>query len=68
MALVDEMLAWAAYELKPWQSDAARRLFQKVTLNDGDYNDLLLMLKGSPSPQASMKVDQLSDLLCDCFH
>lgn len=47
MALLDEMLSWAANELKPWQSDAVRRLFQKVTLDDGDYNDLLLMLKGT---------------------
>ena len=47
MALLDEMLAWAAHELKPWQSDAVRRLFQKVTLDDGDYDDLLLMLKGT---------------------
>ncbi|HEX6704147.1 MAG TPA: AAA family ATPase [Albitalea sp.] len=47
MALLDEMLAWAAYELKPWQSDAVRRLFQQVTLDDGDYDDLLLMLKGT---------------------
>lgn len=47
MALLDEMLAWATNELKPWQSDAVRRLFQKVTLDDGDYGDLLLMLKGA---------------------
>lgn len=47
MALLDEMLSWAANELKPWQSDAVRRLFQKVTLDDGDYDDLLLMLKST---------------------
>jgi len=47
MALLDDMLAWSAKELKDWQSDAVRRLFQNVTLGDSDYADLLLMLKAS---------------------
>lgn len=47
MALLDEMLTWATNELKPWQSDAVRRLFQKVVLDDADYDDLLVMLKGT---------------------
>ncbi|MGR4872222.1 hypothetical protein ACIPRI_25510 [Variovorax sp. LARHSF232] len=47
MALLDDMLVWSAKELKDWQSDAVRRLFQKVTLDDGDYSDLLLMLKST---------------------
>ena len=63
MALLDEMLTWATYELQPWQSDAVRRLFQKVTLDDGDYDSLLLMLKATrgvtgdvvPVPQALAK-------------
>jgi len=45
MALLDDMLVWSATELKPWQSDAVRRLFQKVTLDDSDYESLLMMLK-----------------------
>ena len=47
MALLDDMLAWSAKELRDWQSDAVRRLFQKVTLDDSDYAELLLMLKAS---------------------
>ena len=47
MALLDDMLVWSATELEEWQSDAVRRLFQKVTLDDGDFADLLLMLKAT---------------------
>lgn len=47
MALLDEILAWTQKELKPWQSDAVRRLFQKVTLEDKDFEELLSLLKSS---------------------
>lgn len=47
MALLDEIQKWATQELKPWQSDAVRRLFQKIELEDNDFNELLLMLKAS---------------------
>lgn len=51
MALLDEIQKWATEELEPWQSDAVRRLFQKIQLDDQDFNELLLMLKGSKGLQ-----------------
>lgn len=47
MALLDDILAWATNELQPWQSDAVRRLFQKVELDDADYGELGLLLRAS---------------------
>lgn len=47
MALLDEILAWCETDLKPWQSDAVRRLFQNVELDDADFDELLVMLKAS---------------------
>ncbi|MGB7195775.1 MAG: AAA family ATPase [Collimonas pratensis] len=52
MALLDEILAWSTSSLKPWQQDAARRLFQQ-TLNVAALDDLYAMLKdsvGIPDP------------------
>ncbi len=47
MALLDEILTWATQDLKQWQSDAVRRLFQKVELDATDFEELALMLKAS---------------------
>lgn len=47
MALLDEILTWSSKDLKPWQSDAVRRLFQTLELRDPDFSELLLMLKAS---------------------
>lgn len=47
MALLDEILTWSAKDLRPWQSDAVRRLFQNLELGDPDFGELLLMLKAS---------------------
>jgi energy-coupling factor transporter ATP-binding protein EcfA2 len=46
MALLDEILAWSKADLKPWQQDAARRLFQQ-TLTTTALDDLYAMLKDS---------------------
>ncbi|WP_457335264.1 AAA family ATPase [Rhizobacter sp. P5_C2] len=44
---MDDILAWATNELRPWQSDAVRRLFQKVELDATDYAELGLLLRAS---------------------
>jgi len=53
MSLLHDIYEWSA-NLEPWQSDAVRRLFQKQTLDAGDYDDLYALLKSSrglPDPQ-----------------
>lgn len=45
MALLQDILTWATNELAPWQSDAIRRLFQKVTLEETDFVELGQMLR-----------------------
>ncbi|PMQ18401.1 AAA family ATPase [Janthinobacterium sp. AD80] len=52
MALLDEILTWSKADLKPWQQDAARRLFQQ-TLTTTALDDLYAMMKesvGLPDP------------------
>lgn len=44
MALLDDILTWSQDSLKPWQQDAARRLFQQ-TLTATALDDLYAMLK-----------------------
>ena len=51
MALLDDILVWATDELKPWQSDAVRRLFQSIELSDVDFHELMQMLKASKGLQ-----------------
>ena len=46
MTLLAEILQWSNSSLKPWQQDAARRLFQN-TLDSGALDDLYAMLKSS---------------------
>ena len=53
MSLTADILAWAQTDLKPWQSDAVRRLFQKGDLSSEDLRDLYALLKvqhGIPDP------------------
>ena len=45
MSLLDNILSWATAELKPWQGDALRRLFEKQNLDSQDFDDLYGMLK-----------------------
>jgi hypothetical protein len=55
MAVLQEILAWATTELVPWQSDAIRRLFQKVNLEEADFLELGQMLRahnGLPQHEA----------------
>jgi energy-coupling factor transporter ATP-binding protein EcfA2 len=55
MALLDEMLAWSQRDLKPWQQDALRRLFQQHELTEGDFaelSEMLLVSKGFRGPDA----------------
>lgn len=47
MSLLNELLKWAEKELKPWQSDAVRRLFKQHELSQADYAELLALLKQS---------------------
>ena len=47
MMIISEILKWAKENLKPWQRDALRRLFQKHDLNDDDFNDLYAMLRSA---------------------
>lgn len=68
MALLDEILSWATKELKPWQSDAVRRLFQRHDLTEADFAELLAMLQKSkgidvqaPEPQPLLE-DHLPQL------
>ncbi len=52
--IISEILKWATQNLKPWQRDALRRLFQKHDLDEGDLKDLYAMLRSShglPDPQ-----------------
>ena len=55
MALLDDILRWTESSLKPWQRDAARRLFQqKNILSSQDYDELYTLLKaanGLPNPK-----------------
>ncbi len=54
MAIISEIVKWAKENLKPWQRDALRRLFQKHDLDDNDIIDLYAMLRsahGLPDPQ-----------------
>lgn len=46
MALLAQILDWSNSTLKPWQQDAARRLFQN-SLDNGALDDLYAMLKSS---------------------
>ncbi|WP_079433976.1 AAA family ATPase [Zoogloea sp. LCSB751] len=46
MTLLAQILQWSNSSLKPWQQDAARRLFQN-TLDNGALDDLYAMLKSS---------------------
>lgn len=45
MSLIEEILKWAQNDLKPWQSDAARRLFRRSVLSADDFKDLYALLK-----------------------
>jgi ABC-type lipoprotein export system ATPase subunit len=47
MALLDDILSWSKFALKPWQQDAIRRLFQKVELTAADVDELYGMLRHS---------------------
>ncbi|MHC4146409.1 MAG: AAA family ATPase, partial [Planctomycetota bacterium] len=47
MSLLDKILTWATAELKTWQRDALRRLCEKETLDDQDFDDLYGMLKAA---------------------
>lgn len=47
MALLEEILNWSTNNLTLWQRDAMRRLFQKQTLDQKDYDDFYAMLKSS---------------------
>jgi len=52
--LLNDILSWTATDLTQWQRDAVRRLFQKQTLDQPDYDDLYAMLKsanGLPDPE-----------------
>jgi len=44
MALLDEILAWSQRDLKLWQQDALRRLFQQHELTEKDFAELSEML------------------------
>ena len=44
MALLDDILSWSEHNLRPWQQDATRRLFQH-TLTTEALDDLYAMLK-----------------------
>lgn len=46
MTLLAQVLDWSNSSLKPWQQDAARRLFQNA-LDNGALDDLYAMLKSS---------------------
>lgn len=46
MALLDDILTWSRADLKPWQQDALRRLFQK-TVDVSAIDDLYAMLKSN---------------------
>jgi hypothetical protein len=53
MTLLAQILQWSNSSLKPWQQDAARRLFQNA-LDNGALDDLYALLKSSvglPDPQ-----------------
>lgn len=54
MSLLHDILAWTKTELKLWQRDAVRRLFQKPEgLSSKDYDELFELLKienGFPNP------------------
>lgn len=61
MALLDEILAWTKTSLKPWQQDAARRLFQQ-TLTSSALDDLYAMLKDSVGlPDAQQRMPEPLD-------
>lgn len=47
MEILNEILAWSTNDLKPWQSDAIRRLFMSHDLREDDFTQLLAMLKKS---------------------
>ena len=52
--IISEIVKWATENLKPWQRDALRRLFQKHDIDEADLNDLYAMLRsahGLPDPQ-----------------
>ena len=56
MNVMQEIYQWST-TLKPWLSDAVRRLLRKQTLDDQDYDDLYAMLKsanGLPDPKKRM--------------
>ena len=54
MALLEEILKWTEENLRPWQRDAVRRLFQQESgLSVDDYAELYALLKaahGLPNP------------------
>jgi energy-coupling factor transporter ATP-binding protein EcfA2 len=48
VALLTDILKWTETELKPWQRDAIRRLFQQSSvLSEDDYKDLYDLLKSA---------------------
>lgn len=47
MTLLAQVLRWSKGELRPWQSDAVRRLFLQGELSSQDFDDLYAMLKSS---------------------
>jgi len=54
MSLIADILTWTQKDLKPWQSDAVRRLFLQGSLSENDLEDLYALLKvehGIPDPQ-----------------
>ncbi|WP_198116799.1 AAA family ATPase [Massilia rhizosphaerae] len=65
MTLLAQILQWSNSSLKPWQQDAARRLFQN-SLDNGALDDLYAMLKSSvglPDPQGRTPVPLSQDHL-----
>jgi energy-coupling factor transporter ATP-binding protein EcfA2 len=46
MNILQDIFQWST-SLKPWQSDAIRRLLRKQTLDEQDYDDLYAMLKSA---------------------
>lgn len=66
MSLLDKILSWSTTELKTWQRDALRRLFEKQTLDAQDFDNLYGMLKaahGLTDPQKCHPVPLTKDHL-----
>ncbi len=47
MDILTKILAWSNESLVPWQRDAVRRLFEKRSLDESDFDDLYAMMKNA---------------------